>query len=53
MSAASVPSAIPPAPPPVVLDMLHATETSPHAPGQVVNLLGGLAPVRTVAAAER
>lgn len=53
MPAASAPSAIPPAPPPVVLDMLHATETSPNAPGQVVNLLGGIVPVRIVEAAER
>jgi type IV secretion system protein VirB1 len=52
-SAATAPSPIPPAPPPVVLDMLHATETPPNAPGQVVNLLGGLAPVRAVEAAER
>jgi type IV secretion system protein VirB1 len=53
MSAASVPAAIPSAPPPVVVDMMHATETSLNAPGQVVNLLDGLAPVRAVEAAER
>jgi hypothetical protein len=51
--AATTPSPIPPAPPPAVLDMLHATETPPDAPGQVTNLLGGLAPVGTIEAAER
>jgi Transglycosylase SLT domain len=50
---ATTPSPIPPAPPPAVLDMLHATETPPDAPGQVTNLLGGLAPVGTIEAAER
>src|ERR1700692_3614761 len=45
---ASVPSPIPPAPPRVVLDMLHATEAPQDAPDEVVNLLGGLAPVRNV-----
>jgi type IV secretion system protein VirB1 len=49
--ATSAPSPIPP--PPVVLDMLHATEAVPNAPGQVVNLLGGLAPVRNVETAAR
>jgi type IV secretion system protein VirB1 len=49
--ATSAPSPIPP--PPVVLDMLHATETPPNAPGQVVNLLGGVAPVRNVETAAR
>ena len=49
----STPSPIPPAPPPAVLDMLHATETPPDAPDQVTNLLGGLAPVGTIEAAER
>jgi type IV secretion system protein VirB1 len=49
----SAPSPIPPAPPPVVLDMLHATETPPNARGQVVNLLGGLVPVRSVQTAAR
>jgi type IV secretion system protein VirB1 len=51
--AATTPSPIPPAPPPAVLDMLHATETPPDAPGQITNLLGGLAPVGTIEAAER
>jgi type IV secretion system protein VirB1 len=51
--AASVPSPIPPAPPPVVLDMLHGTEAPQNAPGQVVDLLGGLAPVRNVELAEQ
>jgi type IV secretion system protein VirB1 len=49
----ATPSPIPSAPPPPVLDMLHATETPPDAPGQVTNLLGGLAPVGTIEAAER
>jgi hypothetical protein len=49
----STPSPIRPAPAPSVLDMLHATETPPNAPGQVVDLLGGLAPVGTIEAAER
>jgi hypothetical protein len=51
--AASMPSPIPPAPPPAVLDMLHATEAPPDAPGQVTNLLGGLTPARTIEAANR
>jgi hypothetical protein len=51
--AATTPSSIPPAPPPAVLDMLHATETLPDAPDQVTNLLGGLAPVGTIEAAQR
>lgn len=53
MPAAPAPSSVPSAPPPVVLDMLHATETPPDAPDQVTNLLGGLAPVGTIEAAER
>lgn len=42
---AAAPAPIPPAPPVVVLDMLHATEGTPVAAGQVINLLGG---IRTV-----
>jgi hypothetical protein len=36
-----------------VLDMLHATKAPQNALGQVVNLLGGLAPVRNVETAEQ
>lgn len=46
MPAASAPSHVPSPPSPVVLDMLHATETPQAAPGQVINLLAGITPDR-------
>jgi type IV secretion system protein VirB1 len=51
--AASFPPRIPPAPPQVALDMLHATEVPQNVSGRVVNLLGNLAPVRNVETAEQ
>ncbi len=47
------PEPIPPAPPPVVVDMLHGTEAAPAAPGQVVNLLAGIAPSASTMTVER
>ena len=49
----AAPAPIPPAPPPVVVDMLHGTEAPPAASGQVVNLLAGIVPSASVQTAER